>query len=218
MQYFPNGSQFAISEALGVAVPITALTNADPAVATAAGITADQFVGIFASWGGINNRASRAGEVTAGAFPLIGIDTSDTLKNPQDTFAGDLRVASNFVALTQVTNLEKSGGEQQFFQWVYLDDPSGQQFQRPTRKSARTMTLNMDYDPDLPWYQSLIKLDQDQRAVILRVTLPTGDILLYLGYVSFQEDPTMEVDTNMQNIATFSPVGRVTRIPAPVTP
>lgn len=47
MQYFPNGSQFAVSRTVAEAVAITAITNANPAVATVAdatGITAGSYL------------------------------------------------------------------------------------------------------------------------------------------------------------------------------
>jgi len=113
MQYFPNGSQFAVSAGLGAPIPITAITNADPAVATAVGVNTGDYVVVESGWGGINNRATQAGTVVDDDVPLIGLDTSEADRYPQDTFTGNLRIASGFFGLSQITDLDKSGGEQQ---------------------------------------------------------------------------------------------------------
>ena len=216
-QRFPNGSQFAVSAGMGELVPVT-ITNANPALFTevdaADAIAAGSTVVIESGWGGINGRATVVGAGGSQGKSLLAVDTTDVIRYAPDIGGHGLRVASEFFGLSQITQLDKTGGEQQYFNWVYIDDPSGQQFQRPTRKSARTMTLNMDYDPELPWYQKMISLDEGQRTAVLRITLPNGDRMYYNCFVSFQADPTMVVDQNMQNVATFSPIGAVIRVPA----
>lgn len=53
-----------------------------------------------------------------------------------------------------------SGGDQQFYQFQYVEDFNSTQHQKPTFKNAMTLTFTMDYDPSLPWYNDLIAADQ----------------------------------------------------------
>ena len=105
-------------------------------------------------------------------------------------------------------------GDQQFYQWQYAEDASGQQLQRPTYKNAKTLTLKLDYDPALAWYDALDKADEAKEAIVLRAVLPNNSILYYLVYPSFDADPSMDLNQNMGNTATFSLISKLTRYDA----
>jgi len=107
--------------------------------------------------------------------------------------------------------VQKSGGTQQFYKWQYAEDPSNTQKQRPTFKDAKTLTLTLDYDPALAWYAALTAADAAQQLVVLRAVLPSGDTLYYAVYPSFDADPSMDLNKNMENTATFSLVSPLTR-------
>lgn len=215
MQQFPNGTVFSVSTALAAAIAITALTNANPAVASAAAPPAAGAIGIVTSgWPGLNERVMRVANPDVDSFELEGFDSTDAGKYPAGAGAGSFQTVSTWVPLSQVTNIAKSGGDQQFFQWQYAEDPSGQQKQRPTYKNAKSITLTLDYDPALAWYDALDKADEAKEAVVLRAVLPSGDELYYLVYPSFDADPSMDLNQNMKNTATFSLVSKFTRYDA----
>jgi len=213
MQSFPNGTTFSVSTAFSAAVPITALTNAAPPVASAVAPPADGTVGLIASgWAALNERVAKTTAMVAGtSFELENIDTTDTVKYPAGQGAGTFTPVSTWVTLSQVTNVQKSGGTQQFYKWQYAEDPSSTQKQRPTFKDAKTLTLTLDYDPALAWYDALTKADAAQEVVILKALLPSGDTLYYAVYPSFDADPSMDLNKNMDNTATFSLVSTLTR-------
>jgi hypothetical protein len=216
MQSFPNGTTFSVSTALGAAVPFTAITNATPPVCSATSPPADNTIGLITSgWAALNERvAQTTGMVAATSFELEGIDTTDTTKYPAGQGAGSFAPVSTWVTLSQVTNVQKSGGTQQFYKWQYAEDPSSTQKQRPTFKDAKTLTLTLDYDPALAWYAALTAADAKQEIVVLRAVLPSGDTLYYAVYPSFDADPSMDLNKNMDNTATFSMVSPLTRYAA----
>lgn len=96
--HFPSGAIIGFSTALDAAVIASAVSNADPAVATATGIVEDDVVVVTASgWPGLVNRVAVAGEVVTDSVPLNGIDTSDTAIYPALGGAGSsLRTATAF--------------------------------------------------------------------------------------------------------------------------
>ncbi|HET7592922.1 MAG TPA: phage tail protein [Rhodanobacteraceae bacterium] len=216
MQSFPNGTTFSVSTAFSAAVPFTAVTNAAPPVCSAAAPPTDGTVGLITSgWAALNERVAKTtGMVASTSFELEGIDTTDTTKYPAGQGAGDFTPVSTWVQLSQVTNVQKSGGTQQFYKWQYAEDPSSTQKQRPTFKDAKTLTLTLDYDPALAWYDALSKADAAQSIVILKAVLPSGDTLYYAVYPSFDADPSMDLNKNMENTATFSLVSPLTRYAA----
>jgi hypothetical protein len=214
--FFPNGTQFSFSTALGAAIPVTAITNADPAVASATAPPTDgSIVVVTSGWSALNDTVARTtGEVAGTSFELEGVDTTDTTIYPAGEGVGSVAVASSFVGLTQINDATMSGGEQQFYQFQYVEDKSGRQRQKPTYKNAMVLTLTMDYDPTLGWYDDLITVDQAGALIVLKTILPSGDTILYLGYPSFNPTPTFAKNTNQQVTATFSLVCRPIRYAA----
>ena len=216
MQSFPNGTTFSVSTVFGAAVPFTAITNAAPPVCSATSPPTLGAVGLITSgWAALNDRVAKATAIVAGAsFELENIDTTDNVKFPAGQGAGSFQPVTTWVALSQVTNVQKSGGTQQFYKWQYAEDPSNTQKQRPTFKDSKTLTLTLDYDPALAWYAALQAADSKQALVILQALLPSGDTLYYAVYPSFDADPSMDLNKNMENIATFSLVSPLTRYAA----
>lgn len=212
MQQFPNGSVFSVSTALSTANAVTAVSNADPAVASATTPPTDGTIGIIASgWPGLNQRVARTANAAASTFEFEGFDTTDTTKYPAGDGVGSFTPVATWVALSQVTGIEKSGGDQQFYQWQYAEDVSGQQQQRPTFKNAKSLKLTLDFDDALAWYDALKDADEAKDAVVLRAVLPNGKALYYYVYPSFDADPSMNLNQNMQVVATFSQISPFTK-------
>lgn len=210
---FPNGAVFGISTAVAAAVAASAVSNASPAVATVPTGSFDEgdVVIVQSSWPAINNVATEIGDVTAGGtdtVQLLGLDTTDTSLYPAGQAAATLAVASNFVDFSQQGDPSTSGGEQQFWQGVFLEDPTGQQISVPTFKNSKVLTLPLYFDNSLPWYAAAQKADIKKQPVVLRCKLPDGDTLYRYGYLSFDGDPSMNANNPMGNTATFTALGR----------
>ena len=212
---FPNGTKYAISTALATAIAVTAISDANPAVASAANPPAANAIGVLTSgWSDINNRVVRAITPTENGFTLDGIDTSEAANFPAGESAGAFQVVSGWTPIDQVANVASSGGDQQYYTWQYVEDTSGRQQQKPTVKNPLTMTLTLDYDPDKPWFAALIAADRARQPVVLRAILPSGVTMYYLVFPSFNEAPTQTVNQNMQNVATFSLINAPVRYKA----
>lgn len=215
---FPNGTIFSVSTGFETAVAVSGISNAMPAVATLASgtVAAGTIALINSNWAGIDGRVARASGSTAGEVTLDGIDTTDDdIYTPgTGAGAGSLLAVDTWVQLSQVTSSAKSGGEQQFYNWQYLEDRTRTQKQRPTFKNAKVLTLTLDYDPAKAWYTALEKLDEKAELIVLRAALPNGASIYYPVYPSFDADPSLTMNENMQNTATFSMAGKFTRYEA----
>lgn len=194
---FPNGTIFALATTLAAAKSVTAITNANPgaATSTAHGYT-DGGILLLNMPSRLDQRVTRVAGSATNTFNLEGIDTTSTTIYPTGFGVGTAQLATNFVSFSQVTDVQSAGGEQQFFQWVYLED--GRQRQRPTFKNARSMTLTSDYDPSLPWHAALLAADLANTVYVLRATLPTGAVIYYSVYVGFDGEPTFTINQNQQ--------------------
>jgi len=210
---FPNGTLLAVSTAFSAAKVLSAVSNANPAVATSAGHgLTDGAIGVLTSgWPDATDRVFRVDDAATDAFDLEGLDSSGTSRYPAGQGIGSFAPVSAWVTLSQVREMTKSGGEQQFFTWQYLEDRSGTQKQRPTFKNAKVINVTLDYDPALAWYAALDAADAAKSAVVLRATLPNGAVIYYSVYPSFDADPSLTMNENMTNSATFSLLSRLTR-------
>lgn len=211
-----NGAKYAVSTALAVPSAITAISNAAPPIASAAVVPAVGDIMLLSSgWGELDEAPVRAGVVTAGAsFELEGYDTTDELRFPAGEGMGAYQLATAFVNLPKIHDIQTSGGEQNYATRQYIDDPTGKQVQAPTFKSARNLTYMLDYDPTKPHFDALVDLDRKRQIVILRETLPNGDVIYYAGRVSFNKEPTRTVNEFMSNQMSFSPTSDSVRYPA----
>ena len=212
---FINGAKHAVSTALAPAAAITAITNSNPAVASSAAPPAEgSLVVLKSNWPELNDTVARVGAVTANTFELENVDTSDVIRFPAGEGIGTYEVASTFVSLSQVRDVDQSGGEQQFFTYQNIEDATSRQRQDPTFKNPMVMRVDMAYDPALPWYTVLDELDRAKEPVVLREILPGGDTIYYFGMLSFNKVPTKKPNEHMLVSATFSLYADPIRYPA----
>jgi len=212
-----NGARYAVATQLAAAVAMSAVSKAAPPVALTATPPANGDIVLLSSgWTGINEAVARAsGVVAATSFQIEGFDTTDAVRYPAGEGVGGFQIASNFVNLPKIHDIQSAGGEQQFFQRQYVDDPNGKQVQAPTFKSAMSRTYSLDYDPAKPHFNALVELDRKRNVTILRETLPNGDVIYYAGYLSFNKEPTRALNEFMSNVMTFSLTSDSIRYAAP---
>ncbi len=201
----PNGVTLAIATGYSTDKNVTALTNANPALATSTshGLLAGDFVEVKSGWQRINDRIVRVGTApTANDFKFDGIDTTDTAAFPSGTGIGSVRKVSAWTQITQITDMQTSGGDMQFAQYSFLE--SDFEAQIPTQASPMQMTLTIADDAKLAGFQALKVAADARNPVALLLTFPSGSKTLMNGYVSFNEVPSMQKGNVMTCQATFS--------------
>lgn len=185
----PDGSIVSLATTYGVAVPVSAITNANPGVAssTSHGLTNNTLISVVSGWSNLNNRVVRIAGSTTNAFNLDGIDTTNTTLFPAGSGAGTATPITAFTQISQIMGFETSGGDQQFANYSFLEQSFDSQI--PTTTSAMSIKITIADDPSLPGYQAL-QAAADARAVrAVKLQLPDGSFILYQGYVSFNSTP-----------------------------
>jgi hypothetical protein len=210
----PDGSVLSIEGSVGTAKNITAITNANPAVATAAahGFSDGDFVKISSGWNRLNGRVVRVANSDTNTFELEGIDTTAVARYPAGSGAGSAQEVATWVQITQVLEFGTSGGDQQFATYSFLEEDVEHQI--PTVKSAQGFTLSIGDDASLPWYGILSAANDDRVPRAVRIRLPSGSLLLYNGYATLNKTPTMTKGQIMALASTFSLVGDPVRYAA----
>lgn len=214
-QNFINGAKYAFSTALAAPVPIDSITNGNPAVAMANVIPPeDSIVVLQSNWTELNEQATYVTNADADSFELARLDTTNTGLFPVGESKGNYRLATGFVSLSQIRDIAQSGGDTNTFTWGYIDDSSPRQRSRPTDQNPLVLTFTLDYDPELPWAHALELVSKTRQPVVMRERLPTGDTLLYTGFMSYQKSPSRVRNENMTVTATMSINSEVLRFPA----
>lgn len=192
------GTTVEIASAYGASKAMSAITNANPGVATleaAHGIVeGDYFEVTTSGWQRLANRIVRAGTVSTNDVELEGVNTTSTTRYPAGTGAGTVREISTWVQIGQLSrDIAINGGEQQYADITTLDDVIDQQI--PTRRSAVNVTLPLYFDPTLAYYS--VVQDAAETAVLtaVRFVYPSGVIIVGNAYWSQLAFPTIEDST-----------------------
>lgn len=200
----PNGSIVAIASGYGSPITISAISNANPGVATAAahGLSDGDIIEVTSGWSKLTDKIVRVDSSSSGDFELEGINTTSTSQYPASGGAGTCREITGWTQLAQITNSTSSGGEQQFLEYQFLEADASKRI--PTFKSAAGIEFQVGDDPSLPGFILAKEAndDRDQRAV--RITLPNGAVLLYNAYISLSTIPSLTVNELMTNQVTLS--------------
>lgn len=207
----PNGSTFQIAATMNGSKVITSVTNANPAVvsSTAHGLAVGDIVMIDSGWGKLNGRAARVATVTTDTFTLENIDTSNLVFYPAGGGAGSFVKIATRVEIQKITGVSMSGGEQQFLTVGYLAEDDDRQF--PTNRNPMSMQLTVEDQPTAAYVKVVEGYSDNKLATVGVLTLPNGDLILYAGFVSITETPTLERNQLMTRTVTFSMSGRSTR-------
>lgn len=207
----PDGAVIALATGYDTAKPITGISNANPAVASAAahGFANGSLVEITSGWSRLNGQIFRVANQASGTFELEGLDTTDQKYFPTGSAAGSARLITQWTQISQILEFGTSGGEQQFANYSFLEEDFERQL--PTVTSAQSITIGIADDPALPGYKALKEASASRKNRALRLTLPDGSIILYNGIVSLNETPSLTKGSVMKVTATFSLQAMLTR-------
>ena len=207
----PNGAVLSVGSAYGSAITISAITNANPAVATATahGLTDGDIIVLTSGWPRLNGKVCRIANSTVNDFELEGIDTSSTARYPAGAGAGSCKKVTTWTQITQVLEFTTQGGDQQFATYSFLEEDV--EHQLPTVKSPSSFQMTVGDDASLAWYAVLEAANDDRDPRAVRIVLPAGSIIFYNGYVTLNKTPTMTKNEIMGLQSTVSLINEPVR-------
>lgn len=208
----PNGSTVDFAATYGTPVTITAISNANPAVVSAAGHSFEEgdIVVITSGWVRLTGRAFRVGTATSGTtFTLEDLDTTDTNRYPVGTSAGSVKDVATWVGIPQITSATSSGGEQGFYTFGFLQESVDRQL--PTTKSPSVLTLVVADDPDQPYVPVIEAADETQAETVQRLNLVDGSIILYVSVASITRTPSLTRNEIMTRTISMAQQGDISR-------
>lgn len=201
----PNGAKFFIASGYATSKQMTAVTNANPAVATleaSHGIVTSDYLEVTSGWEQLDGRIVKAGTVATNNVPLLGIDSTSTTLFPTGSGAGSVRKISAWQQITQVLSVSASGGDQQYADYQFLE--SMMQRRIPTVRSPIEIKLSVADDPSLGWMATVQAASVDRVNRAIRMQLPNGAEILFNAAVSLGVMPSMNNNDVMATEITLS--------------
>lgn len=207
----PNGSLVALASGYDAAITTTAVSNANPAVATVAShtlVTGD-FIEVTSGWSRLDMKIVRVAATTATTVTLEGINTTNTTIYPAGSGTGSIRKITGWTQLSQIIGSTSEGGEQQFTNYQFLESDAERRI--PTNKSAAGITFTVADDPTLAGHQLALAANDDRVRRAVRVILSNNARLLYNAYISMSTIPSLTVNELMSVEVTLSLLGEPVR-------
>jgi len=206
----PNNIAFAIASAFAAAVSITAATNAAEAVCTATNtFAAGDYVEYTGGWSKATGRVFRLKAVTGTSLTIEGLDTTDTSLFPVGAGIGSVRKITTWTPITGVVSADIAGGDGKTVEVPLLDTDAPVML--PDGFTATTVTLTTADDKSLQHHAALKAVSDGVKLTCLRGMLPGGGVLLYAGYCSFNESPSLAKGSVMSVKSIFSLQNKVVR-------
>jgi hypothetical protein len=207
----PNNIAYAIAAAYAASVAVTTATNATEAVLTTANqsYAAGDFLEYSSGWSAANGRVFRAKAPGSTSVTLEGFDTSDTTVFPAGAGLGSLRKITSWQSIVNVLSCDVSGGDPKYATTNPMDGDS--EVSLPDGFSATTLNMSIADDQSQPHVPVLRAASTSAKVLALKCVLKNGAILLYSGYVGFNENPTMTKGQVMAVKAGYALQGKVVR-------
>lgn len=205
------GTQFAIGSTYGTGFTVTAITNANPAVATLSashGVIVGDFIELTSGWDLANGRIFRISAVATNDVTLEGFNASDTTKYPAGTGTGTGREVTAWTTLSQISpDFSVQGGDQNFADTTFVSNLIRTQI--PTDRNSITCTLPIFYDPTLAWFSTVRTAAEASTPYAFRMIFPNNSRLVVGAYWSLRGVPTNQ-DGTLRDAIDLSFIGSPT--------
>lgn len=187
----PEGSSQQFSNTLAAAKTITAITNANPAVATctAHGYTTGDEIMLSSGWEDATDSVYKIESVDANSFKILGLDSTNTSFFPAGSGGGSAQKLSAWTAIPQVLTISASGGDARFTEVTPLAKRNG--IRIPTGFNATSVTLSLGFDATTPAYKTMVGISRSLSKVAFKQVLSGGSVQYGYGYMSVSEFPKL---------------------------
>lgn len=206
--YFPEGSSQQFSQTFASAKTITAITNANPAVATcvAHGYTTGDEIILTSGWEDATDSVYRVTVLTADTFSIQGLDTTNTGFYPVGTGAGTAQKISGWTAIPQVLTISGSGGDARFTDVQLLAKRNALRI--PTGFNATSITMSLAHDAANANYVTMVGVSRNLSKVAFKQVISGGSVTYGYGYLSVSEMPKLNSNQVNSVDAALTVIGR----------
>jgi len=187
----PEGSSFQFSSTFAATTPLTAVTNADPAVVTSVGhgYSDDDLVMIQSGWEDINDSVVKVNQTAADTWEMVDINTTSTTLFAAGAGVGTASKISSWQTIPQVLTIGSQGGDPAYTDVEPLSKRQG--FKIPVGFNAAAIELTLGHDASNAVYKAMLALSRAGTKVAFRMLLSGGEQSLGYGYLAVSEVPNL---------------------------
>lgn len=212
----PNGAKLALATTIGAAKVVSAITNANPAVATstAHGLTAGKII-VFNTpgWPRLDSSVRRVvAPILADTFSIEGLDTTSTTLFPAAAGAGSVQEITAWTQIPKIASFSTDGGDPKTTSVGYLDYEKDINY--ITGENPTDLSFTISYAPDGAAFAALKAASDSGTIQIVRLTMKDGSMLFYSGQLHFNPKPVTTRDQEMVNTVRLALQGEFTRYAA----
>lgn len=206
--YFPEGSAIYVSQTFATTKTISALTNANPAVATSTshGYSDNDEILLQSGWEDATDGVYRVDQSDANTFSILGLNATDTNFFPAGSGVGTAQKISSWIQVPQVLGVSSSGGDPRFTTVNPLSKRNG--INIPTGFNPTSITLQLGHDPGDADFQTLLSISRSLTKVATKIVVGGGAVVYGYGYIAISEMPSMNVNQVNAVQASLSLLGR----------
>lgn len=206
--YFPEGSAQTFSQTFAAAKTITALSNANPAVATSTAhgyATGDEIL-LTSGWEDATDSVYKITVLTADTFSIDGLDTTNTSFFPVGTGAGTAQKITGWTTIPQVLTISGSGGDARFTDVQLLAKRNSLRI--PTGFNATSITMSLAHDAANANYKTMLGISRNLSKVAFKQVISGGAVTYGYGYLSVSEMPALNSNSVNTVQAALTVIGR----------
>lgn len=206
--YFPEGSSQQFSQTFAGAKTISAISNANPAVATCTGhgYSTDDEILLTSGWEDATDTVWRITVIDANSFSIQGLDASNTSFFPAGTGGGSAQKISGWVTIPQVLTISGSGGDARFTDVAPLSKRNA--IKIPTGFNATSATLTLAHDAANANYKTMVGISRNLSKVAFKQVISGGAVTYGYGYLSVSEFPKLNNNSVNTVDAAMTILGR----------
>ncbi len=206
--YFPEGSAQTFSQTFAAAKTITALSNANPAVATSVAhgyATGDEIL-LTSGYEDATDSVYKITVLTADTFSIDGLDTTNTGFFPVGTGAGTAQKITGWTTIPQVLTISGSGGDARFTDVQLLAKRNSLRI--PTGFNATSITMSLAHDAANANYKTMLGISRNLSKVAFKQVISGGAVTYGYGYLSVSEMPALNSNQVNTVQAAMTVIGR----------
>lgn len=208
----PNGAQIALATSFAASKAISAISAANPAVATSAGHNlADGSLLLLSTpgWTKVDNSVVRTAGADVDSFTLPGLNTLNPERYPVNANKGSAKAIAGWEQLPKIPTFETTGGDAKTQTTSYIDFEKD--FEIFTGTNPERLNFTISYDPDGLAYAALLEAHESGELQVVRLVLKNGSALYYPGQLFFNKSPVTNKDQEMVNNVSLALQGEITR-------
>lgn len=200
MALYPvTGSRFFVEASRGSAITVSDVSNANPAVCTAAShglVDNDEFLFSSSGWEDLNASVFRVNQLTSSTFDLKVFDATNTEFYAAGSGGGTGYKIATWQEIGQVVGVQSSGGGAQNITVQLINKRKQQRI--TTGFEASSLSFEVAFDPALADQIALQSASQSLAKKAFKFVLPGSAYAYCYGAVSMSPVPTFDTGSVMR--------------------